>query len=102
MHFSYAVIVALLTCAVSSQNVADLVSQLPSCALLCLATSATAASCGLADYACQCGSARLAITNSATPCIISKCSADDAASTSMFPTPPSTNPRDANVLLKRS
>lgn len=96
MHISYALITALLTSAVSSQTVADLVSQIPSCALLCLATSSTAASCGLADYACQCGPARAAITTSATPCILSKCSSDDAASTSHA----SPSPGRANLLQR--
>lgn len=96
MHISYALITALLTYTVSSQTVADLVSQLPSCALLCLATSSTAASCGLADYACQCGPARAAITTSATPCILSKCSSDDAASTSHA----SPSPGRANLLQR--
>lgn len=83
MRLSYAAIAALTTSVAYSQSIAGLVAQLPSCALVCLATAATGAQCGLSDYACQCGPARGAITQSATPCITSSCTPADAASTSI-------------------
>lgn len=103
MRVSYAAIAALMTSVAYSQSVADLIGQIPSCALICLATAATIARCGFSDYACQCGPAKDAITKSATPCIASACTADAAASTS---TPPSLdNPNhilDSNLPLQRS
>jgi len=80
MKFSYAAVAAVMASVAYSQSLSDLIGQLPSCALTCLATASTAGGCGLTDYACQCGPARAGITKSAAPCIASGCSADDATS----------------------
>ncbi|KAH7356483.1 hypothetical protein BKA65DRAFT_523901 [Rhexocercosporidium sp. MPI-PUGE-AT-0058] len=80
MKFTVAT-VAILATAVSAQSIADLTAQIPACAQTCLATSIPGAGCGLTDNACQCGSAMAAITKSATPCILSGCSSEEALST---------------------
>lgn len=69
-----------LASVVYSQSIASEVAMLPACALTCLAPAITSAGCGLTDYACQCGTANAAIATSATPCIITGCSSDDALS----------------------
>jgi hypothetical protein len=43
-------------------------------------TAAQSAGCSITDYACQCGSAKNAITASATPCVLKGCSTSDATS----------------------
>jgi hypothetical protein len=82
MRASYAAIATLMTSVAYCQSVADLVGQIPSCAVTCLATAATSVRCGFSDYACQCGPAKDAIAKSTTPCVASACAADDAASMS--------------------
>src|SRR5450432_1617445 len=52
--FAYAASAALMTSVAYSQGISDLVAQIHSCAITCLATAATSARCGLTDYACQC------------------------------------------------
>jgi hypothetical protein len=81
MRFSTAAVAALVASVAYSQSIADLVAQIPSCAIVCLSTAATGAKCGLTDYACQCGPARDAITQSATPCVLAGCKGDDPLST---------------------
>jgi len=79
MQLSYAAIVATLVTFACAQSVADLVQQLPSCALVCLATGAAAGGCGITDFACQCGAARSVITASAAPCIEKSCTGGEPA-----------------------
>ncbi|QSZ36711.1 hypothetical protein DSL72_006594 [Monilinia vaccinii-corymbosi] len=79
MHFTSVAISALLASVAYSQSVGSEVAQLPSCALSCLANASTAAGCGIADYACQCGDAQSAITKSATPCITAACDSKDVS-----------------------
>ncbi|KAB8295178.1 hypothetical protein EYC80_007104 [Monilinia laxa] len=86
MQFTYTAIFTLFASVAYSQSIASEVAQLPSCALSCLATAATSAGCGLADYACQCGDAKDAITKSGTPCIVAGCSASDVLAVSKIAT----------------
>ncbi|CZS88276.1 uncharacterized protein RCO7_01231 [Rhynchosporium graminicola] len=81
MQFSLALAFAILAALVASQSASSLVAQLPSCALTCLASASTSNACGVSDYACQCGAKRADITKSATPCVLSSCSTDDALKT---------------------
>ncbi|KAM3075350.1 hypothetical protein ACMFMF_006025 [Clarireedia jacksonii] len=81
MKFSYAAITAVLASVAYSQSVGDIVATLPSCSLTCLTTAIAGAGCGLTDYACQCGSAKDAITKAATPCVAAGCSTSDALKT---------------------
>lgn len=80
MRFLYTAITSLLASVAFSQSISSEVSQLPSCSLSCLTSAITGAGCGLTDYACQCGSAKAAITTSATPCLLKACSTSDALS----------------------
>lgn len=41
-------------------------------------TSLSLLGCGVSDYACQCGAKRVAITTSATPCVLGGCSSEQA------------------------
>lgn len=103
MRVSYASIAAVFTSVAYSQSIADLVGQIPSCALTCLATAATSAYCGLSDYACQCGPAKDAITKVAAPCIASACSADNAAGASIPLSLDNPNPiLDSNFPFQKS
>ncbi|KFY06323.1 hypothetical protein V492_08076, partial [Pseudogymnoascus sp. VKM F-4246] len=78
MRFSLALIAAVAAAtSVAAQDVAGIVSQIPSCALTCIATAAAGQSCSITDYKCQC-SKMSAIQASATPCVTSKCKPDDA------------------------
>ncbi|KFY20771.1 hypothetical protein V493_07623, partial [Pseudogymnoascus sp. VKM F-4281 (FW-2241)] len=80
MRFSLALIAAVAAAtSVAAQDVAGIVSQIPSCALTCIATAAAANQCSITDYKCQCGKMS-AIQASATPCVTSKCKPDDAIS----------------------
>ncbi|QDS75315.1 hypothetical protein FKW77_001582 [Venturia effusa] len=69
-------LLSLFSSAVYAVTIADL----PTCSVSCFATAIAGTSCGLTDTACQCGSARDAITASVTPCIMTSCtdSADQA------------------------
>ncbi|TGO90307.1 hypothetical protein BPOR_0070g00180 [Botrytis porri] len=86
MQFTYAAISALLASVAYSQSIASEVAQLPSCALACLSTASSGAGCSIADFACQCGDAKDAITKSATSCIAAGCSASDALNTQKITT----------------
>ncbi|KFY12979.1 hypothetical protein V491_06568, partial [Pseudogymnoascus sp. VKM F-3775] len=78
MRFSLALIAAVAAAtSVAAQDVASIVAQIPSCAITCIATAATGQSCGITDYACQC-SKMSAIQASATGCVTSKCTTDEA------------------------
>ena len=84
MYFTYAAIAALLASAAYAQSIDSEVAQLPSCALTCLSTASSSAGCTLTDFACQCGSAKDAITKSATPCVAAACSPADALKVSQL------------------
>ncbi|ELR04839.1 hypothetical protein VC83_03658 [Pseudogymnoascus destructans] len=78
MRFSLALIAAVAAAtSVAAQDVAGIVSQIPSCALTCIATASAGQSCAITDYACQCGKMS-AIQASATPCVTTKCKPEDA------------------------
>ncbi|KFY25208.1 hypothetical protein V493_04760 [Pseudogymnoascus sp. VKM F-4281 (FW-2241)] len=77
MRFSLALIAVAAATSVAAQDVAGIVSQIPSCALTCIATASAGQSCGITDYKCQCGKIS-AIQASATPCVTSKCKPDEA------------------------
>ncbi|KAG4442950.1 hypothetical protein IFR05_001563 [Cadophora sp. M221] len=81
MQFSYAFVFAISATLVASQTASSLVAQLPSCAISCLASASTTNGCGISDYACQCGAKKADITKTATPCVLSACSQDDALKT---------------------
>ncbi|KAH7399745.1 hypothetical protein BKA64DRAFT_464249 [Cadophora sp. MPI-SDFR-AT-0126] len=81
MQFSYAFVFAISATLVASQSASSLVAQLPSCAISCLASASTTNGCGISDYACQCGAKKADITKTATPCVLSACSQDDALKT---------------------
>jgi hypothetical protein len=57
----------------NSSAIAALVAQIPSCAQGPLATAIQGAGCGLTDYACQCGTAKTAITANASAPILQAC-----------------------------
>ncbi|KFZ16857.1 hypothetical protein V502_04867 [Pseudogymnoascus sp. VKM F-4520 (FW-2644)] len=78
MRFSLALIAAVAAVtSVAAQDVASIVSQIPSCALTCIATAAAGQSCTITDYKCQC-SKMSAIQASATGCVTTKCTTDEA------------------------
>ncbi|KFY49145.1 hypothetical protein V496_10203, partial [Pseudogymnoascus sp. VKM F-4515 (FW-2607)] len=79
MRFSLTLIAALAaaTSSVAAQDVAGIVSQIPSCALTCIATAAMGQSCAITDYKCQCEKMS-AIQAAATPCVTTKCKPDEA------------------------
>lgn len=79
MQFSNAIIVAFLAATAYSQSVSDLVAEIPSCAVTCLATAASGAGCGIDDFECQCADIK-AITAAATPCVLDGCKGDDPIS----------------------
>ncbi|PVH73988.1 hypothetical protein DL98DRAFT_594487 [Cadophora sp. DSE1049] len=81
MQLSYAFVFAISATLVASQSASSLVAQLPSCAISCLASASTTNGCGISDYACQCGAKKADITKTATPCVLSACSQDDALKT---------------------
>ncbi|KAK0102220.1 hypothetical protein ONS95_005844 [Cadophora gregata] len=81
MRLSYAFVFAVSSTLVASQSASSLVAQLPSCAISCLASASTTNGCGISDYACQCGAKKADITKTATPCVLSACSQDDALKT---------------------
>jgi len=83
MKFTLATVASILA-VVAAQDISSLVSTIPSCADTCLTTAISSANCGITDYACQCGSGKQAITESASPCVIKACSSSDALS--MLPT----------------
>lgn len=76
MQFKVAALATLLA-VVAAQDIATIVASLPSCSLACLTTAITNSGCSIADYACQCGTAKNAITKEATPCIAKACSPQD-------------------------
>lgn len=82
---SVSVITTLLITVGSAQSINDYLTQIPSCALTCIAAGATASGCGSTDYNCICGTARPIVIKNITPCIASGCSVPDALS--MFPFP---------------
>ncbi|KAE9987946.1 hypothetical protein EG327_003574 [Venturia inaequalis] len=61
----------------SSAAYAVTIADLPTCSVSCFMTAVGATNCQLTDTACQCGSAKEAITASVTPCIMKSCT--DAA-----------------------
>ena len=84
MRFSLALIAAVAAAtSVAAQDIASIISQIPSCALTCIATASAGQSCAITDYKCQC-SKMSAIQASATGCVTSKCTTDEAISTSFF------------------
>jgi hypothetical protein len=70
---------SLLVAVATADDITQLVTQIPSCALTCLVTAAASVNCAITDYSCQCSNAS-ALQASATPCVQSACSADDQAS----------------------
>jgi hypothetical protein len=79
MLFKLATLASILVVALA-QDIASEVAKLPSCSLTCLTDAISGAGCSLTDYACQCGSAKNAITKAATPCIAKACSTGDTLS----------------------
>lgn len=80
-------------CAVASAQ--DL-SDIPSCALSCFAAAAPASGCSLTDQKCQCTTGKSAIEDSLMKCVPGKCSADEIASTSPWPSTLRFQSDDAN------
>ncbi|KAI2463367.1 hypothetical protein F4781DRAFT_416897 [Annulohypoxylon bovei var. microspora] len=70
---------AAFVAAQNSTSLPDLVSQLPSCAASCLASSAKSAGCSAEDFTCLCGDNKSTFISSITGCIgfSSECSQDD-------------------------
>ncbi|KAL5353123.1 hypothetical protein ACLOAV_001154 [Pseudogymnoascus australis] len=79
MRFSLTLVaaVAAVTSSVAAQDIAGIVSQIPSCALTCIATAAMGQSCEITNYKCQCEKMS-AIQAAATPCVTTKCTQEDA------------------------
>lgn len=65
------------------QTIAQEISALPSCSLTCLSNAIASAGCGHTDYACQCGSAKGIIQNTAATCLYNVCSPSDVSSKSL-------------------
>ncbi|KAE9966671.1 hypothetical protein EG328_008772 [Venturia inaequalis] len=66
----------------SSAAYAVTIADLPTCSVSCFMTAVGSTNCQLTDTACQCGSAKEAITASVTPCIMKSCTdASDQAKT---------------------
>ncbi len=82
MKFSATIVAAIFAATAYSQSVSDLVAEIPSCAITCLATGATSVGCGISDYECQCGPDFEKVVSAATPCVLQKCTGDDPISKS--------------------
>ncbi|KAI1399188.1 hypothetical protein F4819DRAFT_466034 [Hypoxylon fuscum] len=65
--------------AAQNSTLPDLVSQLPSCASGCLASSASEIGCATEDFTCLCGDKKQDFISSIGPCVFlnSGCSSDD-------------------------
>ncbi|KAL1886987.1 hypothetical protein Cpir12675_006781 [Ceratocystis pirilliformis] len=68
MKFSLALIAAVAS-VVSAAGSADLISQIPSCALKCIQSAESGAGCGSGDYSCSC-SKLSQLTPIATECLL--------------------------------
>jgi hypothetical protein len=80
MRFSIVAIACVLASLVSSQTISQDTGKIPLCSLSCLSNAITNNGCSLTDYVCQCGAHRSAISQSATPCIVSSCNTTEALS----------------------
>jgi hypothetical protein len=78
MRFTAAAFTALLATSAYAASIADLVAQIPACAVTCVAEASTAAGCGITDYECQCGPKKEDITSGATPCVLGACTPEEA------------------------
>ncbi|KAF2462835.1 uncharacterized protein BDR25DRAFT_298927 [Lindgomyces ingoldianus] len=70
----YTTAILALAAAVSAQGISDI----PSCALACVATGVQGVGCSITDFKCACGKADQ-LTPAITPCVQSACSAADEA-----------------------
>ncbi|PHH52370.1 hypothetical protein CFIMG_003530RA [Ceratocystis fimbriata CBS 114723] len=68
MKFSLALVAAVAS-VVSAAGSADLISQIPSCALECIQSAESGAGCGSGDYSCSC-SKLSELTPIATECLL--------------------------------
>ncbi|CAG8978825.1 hypothetical protein HYALB_00013199 [Hymenoscyphus albidus] len=62
----------------NAQSIATYLSQIPLCALDCIAKGAVTARCGSTDYECVCGTAKPEVIKNITPCIATGCTIPDA------------------------
>ncbi|TLD22290.1 hypothetical protein PspLS_08213 [Pyricularia sp. CBS 133598] len=64
---------SIILAAAATAVVAQDLSSLPACAVECLSVAIAASGCKATDVACQCGEKKKDIANSATPCLLAKC-----------------------------
>lgn len=74
----FAAVAAAQSNSTNSTDLASLVAELPTCALDCLTTGASAANCTITDFSCICGDGKDQFIQSAGFCILSSsCSSEE-------------------------
>ncbi|KAI0514643.1 hypothetical protein F5B22DRAFT_647400 [Xylaria bambusicola] len=79
MQFKVAAL-SLFAAAVTAQNstsLPELVSNLPTCAIPCFESGASAAGCSTTDFDCLCGSGKDTFVSSAGTCVVTHCDSDE-------------------------
>ncbi|KAI1332488.1 hypothetical protein F5Y16DRAFT_357912 [Xylariaceae sp. FL0255] len=61
----------------TSESLTDLVSELPTCAISCFESGASAANCSVTDFSCLCGSGKQTFISNAGLCLLSDNSCTD-------------------------